>query len=89
VPDYRIESGIEVAIHSARKSSQDKNSECLLLVDAKKYIEQTKQKSQSQKHQKTMSVHICLFTQQLQHSCQTVFGIQGQHTVTGGYDTWE
>ena len=50
-------------------------------------IQQTQQKSQPRKHQKTVSSHVHIPTQQLHHTHHAISGKWGPHTVTGGCDT--
>jgi len=50
-------------------------------------IQQTQQKSQFRKHQKTASPHVHIPTQQLQHTHYAISWKWEPHTVTGGCDT--
>ena len=50
-----LESGIDAAIHAVRKSFEEDNSECLLLVDAENAFNKLNRKVSLEKHQKTVS----------------------------------
>jgi len=49
-------------------------------------IQQTQQKSQPRKHQKTVSPHVHIPTQQLQHTHHAISENWGPHTIIGGCD---
>ena len=81
-----LESGIEAAIHAVRKTFEEDNSECLLLVDADNVFNKLNRKV-SIENIKTVSPNVHIPTQQLQHTRRALSGKWEPHTVTGGYDT--
>jgi len=73
-------------IHAVRKTFEEDNSECLLLVDADNVFNKLNRKV-SIENIKTVSPNVHIPTQQLQHTRRALSGKWEPHTVTGGYDT--
>ena len=75
-----LESGIEAAIHSIRKSFQDKNDECLPFANTENAFSKLNRKV-SLKHQMTMSAHIHLLTQHY-NAHSTLYLENGAHILS-------
>ena len=81
---WGLESSIEAAIHAVRKSFEEENSECLLLVDADNAFNKLIRKVNLENIKRLCVSHVDIPTQQLQQTHHVLSGKWEPHLSEEG-----